>query len=86
MGRIVVSHEARRPLTDKRIFDTKLHGLPLCLIREDLEYNIQLLIDNNIFSQDRGYRLIVTYPMYVISNSGGMVDHLLVGQTYTVAE
>jgi len=88
--KLVINHEANKPLTVKRIFETKLAGHPLCVTLDDIENNIQLLMNAGIFINEREgyvtYEFTIGYPMYVTYHPGqsNLVDHLRTGQKYTV--
>ena len=84
MPGIVVRTEAQKPLTKRRVFETKLKGIPLCITRQDLVYSIMFLVDVGVLELDSGYRTKVKWPMQVVDTYNHYVDHLRVNDFYTV--
>lgn len=83
-ARAIVIQEANLPLTEKRVFEAKLKGRPLCITRGDLINHVKFLVDNKVLALDVGYQLDVLWSMLVWDMHEGDIDHINKGQKYLV--
>ena len=81
---------AKLPLTKKRIFTTKLRGDSIDILFDTMGKDMFLLIACGIFTDYVGqfYRFTVKYPIriwYIEENEITKIDHLNIGDTWTIA-
>lgn len=85
MSGIVVRTEAMKPLTGKRIFETKLKGVRLCMTFDDLLNNLPLLIESNIFKDNGQEQFTVKYKITIFYSGNNPISLLTldVGNAFT---